>query len=254
MIDLSRSPNRLISGLESDDQALLKPYLSRGNIPFRCVLEKPNRPIERIHFIESGFASLVASTSGDRTLEVALIGREGMTGIAYILGTDRSPNECVIQVEGTSLSLDVEAFSSALQMSTTLRDRLLLYVQALFIQASQTALANGRAQVEQRLTRWLVMAHDRIDGDELALTHELLAVILGARRAGVTVALHNLEGEKLIRSTRGVVTVLDRERLENYADGLYGVAEAEYERLLGPTYHAAKLRGMRSLNATLDPC
>ena len=114
-----------------------------------------------------------------------------------------------------------------------MRSRFNRFVQSFFVQVSQTALATGKANVEQRLARWLIMAHDRVDGESLPLTHEFLSIMLGVRRAGVTVALHNLEGEGLIRATRGAITITNPDALIAYTDGLYGIAEREYERLLG---------------------
>ena len=115
----------------------------------------------------------------------------------------------------------------------TLRLFFLHYVQALLIQTSHTALANAQAQIEERLCRWLLMCHDRVDGDDLPLTHEFLATMLGVRRAGVTTAVHALEGRGLIRAERSSIQVLDREGMEVRADGTYGIPEADYERLVG---------------------
>ena len=121
----------------------------------------------------------------------------------------------------------------AMQTSPTLQPFLLRYAQAFMIQTAHTALANGRAKIHERLARWLLMAHDRIDGDQLALVHEFLALMLGVRREGVTIALQELEGEGLIRTTRGNITIVDRKGLEKTADGSYGVPEAEFDRLIG---------------------
>jgi hypothetical protein len=108
-----------------------------------------------------------------------------------------------------------------------------LFVQSFIIQISQTTLANSKAKIDQRLARWLLMVRDRAEDDRIPLTHESISIMLGVRRAAVTVALHNLESEQLIRASRGLVTIRDYERLRTFANGLYGVAEVEYERLLG---------------------
>jgi CRP-like cAMP-binding protein len=118
--------------------------------------------------------------------------------------------------------------------SVTLRELLLRYVQTLLIQTAQSAVANARYQIEARLARWLLMCHDRVEGDEIALTHEFMAMMIGAQRSGVTVALHILEGAAMIRSKRGRVIILDREKLEDLAGDSYGPAEAEYRRLIAP--------------------
>jgi CRP-like cAMP-binding protein len=116
--------------------------------------------------------------------------------------------------------------------SPTLRGMLLHYVQAFMIQTAHTAASNGSAKLEERLARWLLMAHDRTDGDELSLVHEFLAVMLGVRRPGVTVALHTLEEQGLIRARRGSILIIDRAGLEELANSSYGVPEAEYDRLM----------------------
>lgn len=231
--DLSRSSNKLLAGLSLADMALLQPLLEWSELPARTVIEAKNQPVDRIHFLESGILSIVASASGDRQVEIGIVGREGMSGMACILGAVQSPNMSIIQLPGTSLHIGCADLRRILAQSRTLRSRFGRFVQSFFVQVSQTALATGKANVEQRLARWLVMAHDRIDGDFLPLTHEFLSTMLGVRRAGVTMALHNLEGEGLIRATRGTIAIADLEALIAYTHGLYGISEREYERLLG---------------------
>lgn len=224
--------NRLLSVLSAADFALLRPHLHSIPLEVKQVLEEPNKPILQVYFPESGLASIVAHANRHRT-EVGLIGREGMSGLSIVLGNDRSPNETFVQAAGSGSRISADELRRAMETSPTLQTCLLHYVQALLVQTSHTALANGRAKLEERLARWLLMAHDRVEGDEFRLTHEFLALMLGVRRPGVTVALHFLEGAGLIRSTRGLVTVLDREGLEDATEGFYGVPEAEYERLIG---------------------
>ena len=231
--DLSKSSNKLLAGLSHADMNLIGPFLSWHELPVRTVIEAPEQPVTRIHFLESGLLSIVATASQDRQVEVGIIGREGMSGIPCIVGAEYSSNTAIIQLPATSLSMDCADFQMVMEKNPAIRQRFSRFVQAFFIQASQTALATGKAHVEQRLARWLAMAYDRGDGDSLPLTHEFLSTMLGVRRAGVTVALHNLEGAGLIRATRGAVTITDLNALISYTDGLYGVAEQEYERLLG---------------------
>ena len=234
--------NRLLMALSAADLDLLKPDLEFVKLDLRFVLETANQPIRHVYFPESGFVSIVAKTKADRIIEVGLIGFEGMSGVNVVMGDDRSVNETYIQAAGSGSRIRVEKLTQALETSASLRKCLLRYVQAFLCQTSQTALTNGRANLEERLARWILMAHDRLDGDELALTHEFLALMLGVRRPGVTVALHFLEGKGLIKSTRGMVTVHDREGLEEVADGSYGVPEAEYERLFGQARGAVSVK------------
>lgn len=225
--------NRLLQALGPDDFALLRPHLTPISLPIRHVLEAPNRPIDEVMFLESGMGSIVAVVNADRQLEVGIFGREGMSGIAVILGDDRSPQESFVQIAGEGLRMRSDDLRRAMRTSPSLQRVLLRYVQSMMAQTASTAFANGHGKVEERLARWLLMSHDRMDGDELPLIHEFLALMLGVRRAGVTEALHVLEGRGAIRTGRGRIAVADRMRLEESAAGLYGVPEAEYRRLIG---------------------
>jgi len=148
------------------------------------------------------------------------------------VGDDRSPNEIYMQAAGAGLCIPSARLREAMDESTTLRPLLTRYAQSFAIQATYTALANGRGSLEERLARWLLMAHDRLGGNELPLKHEFLALMLGVHRPGVTVALHELSSSSLIQTNRGRIVVIDREGLEKAANGLYGTPEAEYKRLL----------------------
>ena len=134
-------------------------------------------------------------------------------------------NETFMQVAGEGLSIQADRLRDLLDQSDSLERHFLLFLHALFVQMSQTALANGKAELEERLARWLLMCHDRIEGDRLHLTHEAVALMLGVRRAGVTVATHLLEENRLIRANRGEITILDREGLKERAQGSYGFPE-----------------------------
>jgi CRP-like cAMP-binding protein len=212
--------------------ALLEPHLEPVELALRQGLEAHNRPILHAYFLESGIASVVANGPPEHTIEVALIGREGMTGLPIVLGTDRSPYETYIQVDGTGHRLPADALRTALEESASFRQVCLQFVHVFMIQAAHTALANGRAKLEERLARWLLMAHDRTDGDELDVTHEFLSIMLGVRRPGVTVALNTLEARGLVRGERATVVILDRKGLIEMTNGFYGAPEAEARRLL----------------------
>ena len=190
--------------------------------------------ISHIDFPETAIASIVAETGDGRRLEVGIFGREGMSGTRLLLGIERNLHECFIQVAGDGLRMPASALLNAFALSPSLRAALLRFVEVLAVQTAHTAVANGSFTIEQRLARWLLMCHDRIDGDELALTHEFLAIMLGVRRSGVTVAVQVLEGGRIIQAERGRITIRDRRRLEEVAEASYGTPEAEYERLIGP--------------------
>ena len=227
------SRNLILAALSRGDFGLLESHLEGVDLPVRKQLEAPNKRIDRVYFIEHGFASVVANGSGHRGIEVGLIGREGMTGLAVIMGTDRSPHETFIQAAGNGQGMAAAKLRQGMEQSATLHRSMLRYGHAFVVQTGHTAMANGRSKVEERLARWLLMAHDRLDGDELPLTHEFLAIMLGVRRPGVTVALNLLEKDGLIDANRGVISIIDRKGLEEKSNGAYGVPEAEFRRLFG---------------------
>ena len=248
-IDLTNTSNILLAGLSAADKACIRPFLRRFDLAVRTTLEAQNMPVDTAHFVESGLVSMVASTTQDRRVEVGIIGREGTTGLPLLLGSVQSPNASIVQIAGTSLGIDRQRLTGLMETRPELNHRLALFVQSFIVQISQTTLANSKANVDQRLARWLLMVRDRTDGDRIPLTHEAVSIMLGVRRAAVTVALHNLESEHFIRASRGLITIRDHERLRTYANGLYGVAEGEYERLLGTSLSRHKRshnRGMAS--------
>ena len=217
----SRSPkNRILAGLSAADMALLKPDLEPVELTLRQVLEVPNKPIKHSYFIEYGLASIVA-VNKDKRLEVGLIGCEGVTGIPIMLGNDRSPNETCMQVGGDGVRITADKLRDAISQSQSLQRTLLDFVHGFLNQTANTALSNGTATLEERLARWLLMAHDRLRGDEVPLTHEVLSLKLGVRRAGVTVALHNLAQRGLVRLSRSQVVITDRKGLKEAANGSY---------------------------------
>lgn len=226
--------NRIFRALSPADFALLEPHLAAMPLAFRQRLQAPDRSVTRAYFILSGIASVVAIGRGDRRqAEVTVVGREGMTGLPVVLGADRSPFDVFVQVEGEAQSIASDALREAIGASPTLRACLLRCAHVFAIQASYTALSNAQGKIEERLARWLLMARDRLDQDEMLLTHDFLALMLGVRRAGVSTALQAFEDRALVRTGRGSVTMLDRDGLEEQANGLYGVPEAELERLFG---------------------
>ncbi len=195
----------------------------------------PNEPIEHVYFPEGGIASITSDSTENGATEIGIFGHEGFSATALLLGTDRTPHKTFIQVDGsTALRIDAVRFMEAVDDSVTLRLTMLRFVQVLIVQMGQSTVANARYQIEARLARWLLMCHDRSPSDEIALTHEFMAIMIGAQRSGVTVSLHILEGSGMISSKRGRVIILDREKLEELAGDSYGSAESEYRRLIGP--------------------
>jgi len=225
--------NRLLKRLTRDDFALLAPHLEPVDLPLRQKLEVRNRRIEHVYFPRGGFASVVINGNNGNSIEVALIGREGMTGLAVLMGTDRAPYDIFIQFAGEGFRMAADSLRRVIARNTRLHNVLLRYGHAFIVQSAYTSLANARFRIDERLARWLLMAHDRVENDEMMLTHEFLALMLGARRPGVTVALNHLAEHGLIRTGRGTITMLDRKGLEKVANGAYGGPEAEFQRLFG---------------------
>ena len=181
------STNKLLARLSRADAQLLKPHLSPIELPVRKQLQAAN-----------------------------------MTGASVVLGNgDRVPHEVYMQVAGRGVHLPADRLREAIAKSVTLHQVLLRYVHDFLMQTTQTAMANGRGKIEERLARWLLMAQDRIDGNELRLTHEFLAVMLGVRRSGITTALQELERKGLIVHLRSVINITDREGLEETSNGAY---------------------------------
>jgi CRP-like cAMP-binding protein len=233
-VSQSTTPNILLRALSPQDYALLEPYFERSRLNVRDCLYTANEPIERVYFPEGGLGSIVSEQEEGDVVEIGLYGKDGFSGSPVVLGAGQSPNTSFIQVgDAPSLSLRSEHLLEACDRSRSLKTLLLRFAHTLAVQAGSTAAANAHFALPERLARWLLMCHDRVEGDQIELTHEFMSIMLAVRRSGVTVTLHTLEGTGAIRSTRGLVTILDRSRLEEIAGSSYGHAEAEYRRLIG---------------------
>ena len=224
--------NHLFAKMRPEDWALIAPHLEFITLKERQVVEVPAKPITHVHFIEIGVVSVVAVNAEDHRIEVGVIGNEGMTAVPLVMGDTRAQHSAYMQIAGNGYRMPAAAFAEALQKSPSLTALMLKSAQAFMIQTAHTALANGRAKLEERLARWLLMAHDRMDTDAVPLTHEFLAVMLGVRRAGVTVALHSFEQRGFIAMKRGQLTLMNRPGIEQVAGSFYGMPEAELKRLM----------------------
>lgn len=233
-VDQASVRNRLLRLLSADDFALLAPHLNpcqgkRGDVFFR-----KDEPIETVWFMDSGIASLVAISPEGHRVEAGIFGRDGFGPVAIVMGGDIAPYDGQVQLPDDCHNIDAEALKAAMAQSPSLHGLLLRYAQALSVQTTYTALTNAVHPIEERLARWLLMCHDRLDGNELPLTHEFMSVMLAVRRPSVTTSLHVLEGNGFIRAERGCILVHDRAGLEEFAGDSYGPPEREYERLIGP--------------------
>jgi CRP-like cAMP-binding protein len=224
--------NRLLGSLSRRDRGLLAKHLVPLELPLRHVFERPNKAIADVYFPETGIASIVAQHPNGIRIEIGVIGCEGMSGSAIVLGNQSSPHSTYIQVAGNGHRLPVTALRRAMQQSRSLQASLLKFVQAFMVQTAHSAIANARATVKERLARWLLMAHDRVPDNKLALTHEFLSLMMAVRRAGVTESLQDFEERGLVSCSRGEIVLLNRSGIEKIAGHYYGTPEAEYRRLI----------------------
>lgn len=226
--------NQLLARLPPEVSGRLLPRMRSFSLSTRDSLIMPDTLIDAVYFVESGWVSLVAALEDGTQAEVGLIGREGMVGLPLITGVETAFVEAFVQGSGSALRMEASAFRNAMEEEPTLRDLLFRYLEAMSSQTAQTAACNGRHDLEQRLARWLLMAHDRADGNEFQLTQEFLALMLCVYRPSVSVVASTLQRAGMIRYGRGHMTVLDRAALEATACDCYSVVKRRFERLLGP--------------------
>lgn len=225
--------NWILAALPADEFALLVGSLVRVDLHLGQTMHRAGAKIEHVHFPEIGFISAMAILSDGAPLEIGLIGAEGAAGVSIILGAKTSYSETMCQTAGAAHRLSAEAFNKAVVQAPHLRDLLLKYVHAFHVQVAQTAACNAHHEVNQRLARWLLAAHDRSGVPELSLTQDLIAVMLGVRRATVGIAAGMLQKAGVIRYQHGHITIIDRVGLEHAACECYSVVVSEYRNLLG---------------------
>jgi CRP-like cAMP-binding protein len=229
-----KTNNRLLAGMAPHERQTLWPHLHEEALPARTYLERTGRRAEKVYFVESGVVSLLETGDLRDPIEVGLIGREGMIGASSLV-TDLFPPELLQETRS----------------NPRLHAYLLRYVQTQIAQMSLTISASVRANVQVRLARKLLMYHDRVGLQDLPLTHENMSVMLGVRRASVTHAIHGLEGQGWIKAQRGLVTIRDRQGLENYCGPFYGVAERRYDEIMNIERLAGADRSIQAVTGTL---
>jgi CRP-like cAMP-binding protein len=219
--------NRLLAALPGKEYQRLRPHLEEVTLAFGEVLYESGEIIRRVYFPNHGIVSLLSMVEERSTLEVGVVGAEGMVGISVFLGAQASLNQALVQGAGAAMSMKADAMRKHVGHEGPLPDMLRLYANSLLAQISQTAACNRFHKVEARLARWLLMTHDRLRSNEFRLTQEFLSHMLGVRREGVTNAARALQRRNLISYVRGRITIHDRAGLEAGSCGCYEIVKLD---------------------------
>jgi CRP-like cAMP-binding protein len=225
--------NRLFGALPGEVRGRLRRAMEPVTLALSNVIYEPGRRMDHVYFPTTSVVSLIYTMEDGATAEMGLVGNEGVVGIALFMGAETAPNQAVAQVAGGAYQLPSAVMQAEFRRGGPFQLALLRYTQALITQISQTAVCNRLHPVKKRLCRWLLLTRDRVPSDEIAMTQEFIAHMLGVRREGVTTAARRLQAEGLIRYARGHIAILDRGGLEAEACECYRVVKAEFERLLG---------------------
>lgn len=230
---METTDNRLLAKLSAEELDVLAPQLEVVDLELAQPLITPYEAIVNVYFPRTALASLVTVLDDGSTIEAGSVGREGMVGVPVLLNADSTPMQTVTQIPGLAFRTRASVVKELFDRHGSFYGIMNRYIHTLFVVASQSAACNRRHQVEARLARWLLMSSDGIGSDDLGITQEYLAAMLGVRRPGVTEAAVRLQEDGLIQYSRGNVRVIDRRGLEDTACECYRIVREEYERLLG---------------------
>jgi len=223
--------NRLLAALPPQELEELSSKLHPVSLSLRQVLHETGAPIEDVYFIQEGVASILTDMADGVSIEVGMIGIEGIVGVAALLGAALSSNQAIVQIPGNALRMNAVKCKKVFDRSAGVRRLALRFTESLLNLSGQTAACNRLHSIEQRCARWLLMASDRIGLDVMPMTHEFLSTMLGVRRAGVTVTAQELQRSGLIRYHRGEVAILDRDGLAESACECYRIDHDRFEQL-----------------------
>jgi CRP-like cAMP-binding protein len=227
------SENRLLAALPNDEYERLLPSLQQVSFSLGEVVYEFGGHLDYVYFPTTSIVSLLYTMANGSSAEMGLTGNDGVVGIALFMGGGTMPNRAVVQSAGEAIRMKAKVLQDEFAAGGKFQQLLLRYTQALITQISQTAVCNRLHSVEQQLCRWLLLSHDRVKSDELIMTQELIADMLGVRREGVTVAAGRLQDEGAISYVRGHIKILNRQRLEETVCECYRVVKDEFDRLLG---------------------
>jgi CRP-like cAMP-binding protein len=227
--------NQLLDAFSPAAFERLRPHLEPYELILAAEIHDPGDMAEHVYFPISGLISVVATMNDGASVEIGVAGREGMFGVAAILGDDTPSQRAMVQLPGSALRLKTPRFRQEMKADPAMQATLLRYAQATLSAAGQSAACNRLHMLEQRCARWLLTAHDRAADDTFPLTHEFLAMMLGVRRPGVTLAARSLRKGGLIAYSHGSMSVLDRRGLEAASCECYRAIQDEFDRLLGPS-------------------
>jgi CRP-like cAMP-binding protein len=227
-----RHGNHLLAVLDEAEWARVAPHLVPMDLSLGQVIYEPGCRLDHVYFPATSIVSLLYVLENGASAEIAIVGNEGMIGIALFMGGETTPNRAVVQSSGRAYRLDAGVLKEEFNRAGAVQRLLLRYTQALITQMAQTAVCNRHHSIDQQLCRWLLLSIDRLPSNELTMTQELIANMLGVRRAGVTEAAMKLQDAGLIRYSYGRIEVLDRPGLEKRVCECYGVVRRECERLL----------------------
>jgi CRP-like cAMP-binding protein len=224
--------NRILRSLPSEEYERIVPQLEDIRMKHGDVLSQPDEKIEYVHFPRRGIISVCAVMQDGSQVEVGVVGNEGMCGLPVLFGTESVPLQSMVQIPDGAVRMKAEAFKVEIEHCPHLRQSLMHYAQAFYVQAAQTAACNRLHPLDGRLARWMLMCQDRTQSDLLPLTHEVMSIMLGVRRAGVSVAANELRKANLIDYQRGLIRIIDRSGMEAFTCECYGVVRKEFDRFL----------------------
>jgi CRP-like cAMP-binding protein len=227
------SGNKLLAALPPEDYRRLQPKLGVVPLKFRQVLQAAGEPPRAVYFPADGVCSIVTTMADGRMIEVATVGNEGMVGIGTLFGADHAAGEAIVQIPGAYAHvISIDVFASEMERRGSFYTIISRYAYAMLASLMQSAACNGLHSADRRCARWLLQSHDRIGRDTFALTQDFLSVMLGVRRATVTVIINELQRAGLIRFQRGIVTILDRQGLEAMSCECYRVIKEQFNRIV----------------------